>query len=699
MPRAVNSPRPVDIVAARLDQQLELMMQELAIEAAQASDLAPSSPATSLPATPTSSRRPSLPPFRPPELAVPPLTRSSHHSDADSGRGSTYSNPPRSPLPSSNANASSTANNNTTSMMTGGSTGSMSMALTLEDQGAAGNDFLAQMLGDLHTLYASDEDDDVEAAEHRDALGYPHPDAALGDSPAAAPSAEHGLPPAPATMGRRPSASGQGASAAQALARNRARAVHEIVQTEATYVEMLSALVELVVRPLREALASGSAKKLGYSADDLNKIFGNVEEILGLHVTLLDGLRERYSLWTNDTKISDLFMTILPFLKMYQLYMSMYANAVVTLTRCRKSSSDLHRLIGAAENHQRFKGLQILSFLILPIQRIPRYILLLENLAKYTPESHPDFEPCTTQKRAIAIHSRLSGRPDKLPSLVAPARKFLGESVDFSIRSKALASAGLGLDARRAVAVFLFTDVLVIAKRLQTSAPVVALGGSFASSVPPSESEKWEWRDEVFLPRAWISDEPDADPNEFAIRVVGSERAVTVFATTRAIRDEWRDKIQAAIDASRDTAGTLGARGRSLSRSGPQSLGVITSPMDAHVPPSPTSSTWSGRSGSDRASRSSHGTSWFGGVANVPASPSAYSMRRPSITSLAPPMPRIRPSKVMLACIVRGRQMSVARACAAQVFQTCRPCRRCLRMWMCPHAGSGKSRRVGQRAC
>lgn len=40
--------------------------------------------------------------------------------------------------------------------------------------------------------------------------------------------------------------------------------------------------------------------------------------------------------------------------------------------------------------NQRCKGLALQSFLIMPIQRIPRYILFLEDLKKKTPESHPD---------------------------------------------------------------------------------------------------------------------------------------------------------------------------------------------------------------------------------------------------------------------------------------------------------------------
>lgn len=36
-------------------------------------------------------------------------------------------------------------------------------------------------------------------------------------------------------------------------------------------------------------------------------------------------------------------------------------------------------------------GLDLGAFLLTPVQRIPRYILLLKQLLKYTDETHPDF--------------------------------------------------------------------------------------------------------------------------------------------------------------------------------------------------------------------------------------------------------------------------------------------------------------------
>jgi hypothetical protein len=46
--------------------------------------------------------------------------------------------------------------------------------------------------------------------------------------------------------------------------------------------------------------------------------------------------------------------------------------------------------ITAAEGNSRSKGQNLQSYAIMPVQRVPRYLLLLRELIKWTPSSHPD---------------------------------------------------------------------------------------------------------------------------------------------------------------------------------------------------------------------------------------------------------------------------------------------------------------------
>lgn len=51
--------------------------------------------------------------------------------------------------------------------------------------------------------------------------------------------------------------------------------------------------------------------------------------------------------------------------------------------------------------------------LIQPVQRVPRYRLLLAELLKCTPETHPDYEPCEKallKIEDVAIHVNESVR-------------------------------------------------------------------------------------------------------------------------------------------------------------------------------------------------------------------------------------------------------------------------------------------------
>merc|ERR1711981_48747 len=58
-----------------------------------------------------------------------------------------------------------------------------------------------------------------------------------------------------------------------------------------------------------------------------------------------------------------------------------------------KKYKDFKKYIKGWEKTQKeLSGLDLASFLILPVQRLPRYLLLFKELIKYTPDSHAEFE-------------------------------------------------------------------------------------------------------------------------------------------------------------------------------------------------------------------------------------------------------------------------------------------------------------------
>ena len=76
----------------------------------------------------------------------------------------------------------------------------------------------------------------------------------------------------------------------------------------------------------------------------------------------------------------------------YSEYASNHSAAMQVLSRLSDNSKFTSFLAKASQNPL-CRGHTLESLLILPIQRIPRYRLLLQELLKHTPPSHPDAPP------------------------------------------------------------------------------------------------------------------------------------------------------------------------------------------------------------------------------------------------------------------------------------------------------------------
>jgi hypothetical protein len=62
-----------------------------------------------------------------------------------------------------------------------------------------------------------------------------------------------------------------------------------------------------------------------------------------------------------------------------------------TLQRCRQTNANFQRFLEEAEKEEAMKGLNFEAYLIMPVQRIPRYVLLLQDLLNTTDKTHPDY--------------------------------------------------------------------------------------------------------------------------------------------------------------------------------------------------------------------------------------------------------------------------------------------------------------------
>ena len=112
------------------------------------------------------------------------------------------------------------------------------------------------------------------------------------------------------------------------------------------------------------------------------EIFINLEMIIPINEQLCKDIQKVVDDWSASSTLGDIFVKVAPFMKMYNQYSNRYDQALATLGRCMKNE-EFALLVEEIDGTTKL-GSRLESLLIAPIQRIPRYILLLEVLYNFT---------------------------------------------------------------------------------------------------------------------------------------------------------------------------------------------------------------------------------------------------------------------------------------------------------------------------
>ena len=115
--------------------------------------------------------------------------------------------------------------------------------------------------------------------------------------------------------------------------------------------------------------------------------------ILPFNETLLVELGRRMQTFTADKCLGDVFKRLVPFMKIYSTYLQNYnlASAALTKVLADKRFERFHEYFVNTSSLPECQGRSLSSLLIMPVQRVPRYNLLLNELLKNTDEDHEDY--------------------------------------------------------------------------------------------------------------------------------------------------------------------------------------------------------------------------------------------------------------------------------------------------------------------
>uniref|UniRef100_A0A1A7WY54 Pleckstrin homology domain containing, family G (With RhoGef domain) member 3 n=2 Tax=Iconisemion striatum TaxID=60296 RepID=A0A1A7WY54_9TELE len=159
------------------------------------------------------------------------------------------------------------------------------------------------------------------------------------------------------------------------------RVVMEIIETERMYVKDLSSIVEDY---LAHIIDTGN---LPIRPEQVCALFGNIEDIYEFNSELLQCL----DMCENDpVAIAQCFVNKSEYFEIYTQYCNNYPNSVATLTDCMRSET----LAKFFQDQQAAlkRSLPLGSYLLKPVQRILKYHLLLQEIAKHFDPDEEGYE-------------------------------------------------------------------------------------------------------------------------------------------------------------------------------------------------------------------------------------------------------------------------------------------------------------------
>ncbi|PAA75729.1 hypothetical protein BOX15_Mlig007985g2, partial [Macrostomum lignano] len=257
------------------------------------------------------------------------------------------------------------------------------------------------------------------------------------------------------------------------LATRRARIASELLESEEKYLRYLRLLTRYFEAPLRlsEDLMP---------ADAHAAVFGNLAQIVQLNRELLELLqrqRKQQSHRPESTSRDSIgaahaFCQLAPYLKIYSVYARHHMRAQAILERQMAASSRLLGFVRRAESRPEVQ-MRLDALLIMPVQRVPRYELLLTQLLRCTPTGHPDYptlQRSVAQVSEVARHINDTVRSQQSAEELLAVQRSLRSAPKLLAPGRTLVKRGQLKKVDRAGGqarerdVMLFTDILLYAR-------------------------------------------------------------------------------------------------------------------------------------------------------------------------------------------------------------------------------------------
>ncbi|XP_061663459.1 FYVE, RhoGEF and PH domain-containing protein 4-like [Syngnathoides biaculeatus] len=310
--------------------------------------------------------------------------------------------------------------------------------------------------------------------------------------------------------------------------------VRELLHTERAYVARLHLLDQVFCLRLTEEAGRGS-----FPAEVVRNIFSNISSIYSFHSQfLLPDLEDCIGHWHECPGLGNVLLQHAPFLRMYADYVRNFDQATELVRIWTERSSAFRNIVEDIQSQEVCASLSLQHHMLEPVQRIPRYEMLLRDYVKKVPPNNPDYEFARQSLQTISMaasHSNSAIHKAESIKRLLEIYEMVGEEEVVNPTNEFLKEGRLlKLAARNASAMerhlFLFNNFLLCCT------PKFSLVG-----------QRFTVRSRIGVDGMQVQQTTNED-HPYTFQVSGKEKTLELQASSDLDRDEWIKVIQDAID-------------------------------------------------------------------------------------------------------------------------------------------------------
>lgn len=267
----------------------------------------------------------------------------------------------------------------------------------------------------------------------------------------------------------------------------------ELYETELNYIANLKLLSDFFIAPLQASCTNSSltVRSSGelaiqpiVSEDELKTLFSSALVLAQFQELFAAKLKEKVDAWHYEQTVGDAVTFMVPYMRLYGDYITNFSYASELLLRLSGKKDPKNKQAGnlrfraflecAYQNPTVMNIGELDSFLVQPVQRLPRYKIFLDQLIKLTAANHEDYPALNAALQEVSevmnyINEKKRSQEQEhhvfrvydliepaISDLIAPGRALLLEGHLHWTRSLK--------EPRILCQAFLFSDLLLIAK-------------------------------------------------------------------------------------------------------------------------------------------------------------------------------------------------------------------------------------------